>query len=171
MKKSFLMLLLVPLCVLAQEGPALDKAPDLSNNPAALQRGAEIFVNYCLNCHPASLMRYNRLRDLGLSEDEIEQNLLFATDKVGDPMTVALRAKDGKDWFGAAPPDLSVMARAKSADYIYTYLRTYYRDATRPTGWNNLAYPNTAMPNPLWQLQGVRIGQIVPAGGSRWIPI
>lgn len=156
MKKIFQILLLTPLFAFAAEGPNLDLAPDLANNPAALQRGARLFVNYCLNCHPASLMRYNRMRDIGLTEDEIKQNLLLATDKVGDTMTVAMRPKDAKDWFGTAPPDLSVMARAKGADYIYSYLRGYYRDESRPTGWNNLVYPNTAMPNPLWQLQGVR---------------
>lgn len=155
MKKLLSLFLLLPLLAFA-EGPAVDEAPDLANNPAALQRGAKLFVNYCLNCHSAVSMRYNRLRDIGLTEDEIKANLLFTTDKVGDTMKVALRPADAKAWFGAAPPDLSVMARAKSPDYIYTYLRTYYRDPTRPTGWNNLAYPNTAMPHILWQLQGVR---------------
>jgi len=157
MKKILLMLLLVlPLIGRAEEGPPLDEAPDLSNNPAALQRGAKLFVNYCLSCHSAASMRYNRLRDIGLSEDEIKQDLMFATDAVGDTMKVAMRPADAKVWFGAAPPDLSVMARAKSPDYIYSYLRQYYRDPTRPTGWNNLAYPNTAMPHILWQLQGIR---------------
>jgi ubiquinol-cytochrome c reductase cytochrome c1 subunit len=155
MKKIFLMLLLVPVFAFA-EGPSVDEAPDLANNPAALQRGAKLFINYCVSCHSAKMMRYNRLRDIGLTEDQIKQSLLFTTDKVGDTMTVAMRAKDAQDWFGTAPPDLSVMARAKSADYIYTYMRTYYRDLSRPTGWNNLTYPNTAMPNPLWQLQGIR---------------
>jgi ubiquinol-cytochrome c reductase cytochrome c1 subunit len=157
MKKILMMLLLVlPLAVFAEEGPPLDEAPDLSNNPAALQRGAKLFVNYCLTCHSAASMRYNRLRDLGLSEQEIKDNLLFATDAVGDTMKVAMRPADAKIWFGAAPPDLSVMARAKSPAYIYTYLRQYYRDPTRPTGWNNLAYPNTAMPHPLWEDQGIQ---------------
>jgi ubiquinol-cytochrome c reductase cytochrome c1 subunit len=155
MKKLLSIVLLLPVLAFA-EGPTYDDAPDLANNPAALQRGAKLFVNYCLNCHSATSMRYNRLRDIGLTEEEIKANLLFATDKVGDTMKVALKAADAKAWFGAAPPDLSVMARAKSPDYIYTYLRTYYRDPSRPTGWNNLAYPNTAMPHVLWQLQGMR---------------
>ncbi|MGA2549418.1 MAG: cytochrome c1 [Burkholderiaceae bacterium] len=155
MKKLLPILLLWPILTFA-EGPSYDAAPDLANNPAALQRGAKLFVNYCLNCHSAASMRYNRLRDIGLTEEEIKANLLFTSDKIGDTMKVALRPSDGKAWFGTAPPDLSVMARAKSPDYIYTYLRTYYRDPTRPTGWNNLAYPNTAMPHVLWQLQGVR---------------
>ncbi len=98
-----------------------------------------MFVNYCLNCHSANLMRYNRLTDIGLdAEAKSRQNLLFATDKVGDTMTVAMRPEDAKAWFGAAPPDLSVDARARGKDWLYTYLRSFYRDDTRPTGWNNL---------------------------------
>jgi len=156
MRKLLCVLLMWPLIAGAAEGPPVDAAPDLSNNPAALQRGAKLFVNYCLGCHSAASMRYNRLRDIGLTEAEIKENLLFATDRVGDTMKVAMDPVDAKAWFGTAPPDLSVMARAKSPDYIYTYLRSYYRDTSRPTGWNNVVYPNTAMPNPLWQLQGVR---------------
>ena len=163
MKKLLAVLFFVPLIAWgAEEGYRLDRAPELLNDQAALQKGAKLFVNYCLNCHSASSMRYNRLSDIGLSDDEIKKNLLFTTDKVGDLMRVAMTRKDAKDWFGATPPDLSVIARAKSgergsgADYIYSYLRTYYKDDTRPTGSNNLAYPNTAMPNVLWQLQGVR---------------
>jgi ubiquinol-cytochrome c reductase cytochrome c1 subunit len=143
-------------------GYPLDHAPDRSSDLPALQNGAKLFVNYCLNCHSANLMRYNRLKDLGLTDDQIKANLLFSADKVGETMHVAMTPKDGKEWFGAAPPDLSVIARAKAsesgsgADYIYTYLRTYYRDAARPTGWNNLAYPNSAMPHILWERQGAR---------------
>jgi ubiquinol-cytochrome c reductase cytochrome c1 subunit len=141
---------------------SLDKAPDLSNDKVALQHGAKLFVNYCLNCHAAASMRYNRLKDIGLSDDQIKDNLLFSADKVGETMKVSLQAKDAKEWFGAVPPDLSVIARAKAgekgsgADYIYTYLRTYYRDASRPTGWNNLAYVGSAMPHVLWDLQPAR---------------
>jgi len=159
MKKLLCIFLLLPMFAWAEDYP-LDKAPDRSNDLAALQHGAKLFVNYCLNCHSASSMRYNRLKDIGLTDDQIKQNLLFATDKVGDTMTVAMKSKDAKVWFGAAPPDLSVIARAKSsergagADYIYTYLRTYYRDAGRPTGWNNAVFPNVGMPHILWQLQG-----------------
>jgi ubiquinol-cytochrome c reductase cytochrome c1 subunit len=143
-------------------GYPLEKAPDLSNDKAALQHGAKLFVNYCLNCHAAASMRYNRLKDIGLSEDQIKDNLLFSADKVGETMKVAIQAKDAKEWFGAVPPDLSVIARAKAgekgsgADYIYTYLRTYYRDASRPTGWNNLAYVGSAMPHVLWDMQPSR---------------
>jgi ubiquinol-cytochrome c reductase cytochrome c1 subunit len=140
----------------------LDRAPDLSNDKAALQHGAKLFVNHCLNCHSASGMRYNRLKDIGLTDEQIKNNLLFTADKVGEMMNIALLPKDAKDWFGAVPPDLSVIARAKSssqgtgADYIYTYLRSYYRDASRPTGWNNVAYPNSAMPHVLWASQPER---------------
>lgn len=152
-----------PIAALASEGGhTLDRAPDLSRNLSSLQTGAKLFVNYCLNCHSAAAMRYNRLRDIGLTEDQIRNNLIFTGEKVGGLMKVAMRPADAKEWFGAAPPDLSVIARAKSseagsgADYLYTYLRTYYQDPARPTGFNNLAYPNTAMPNIFWELQGIR---------------
>jgi ubiquinol-cytochrome c reductase cytochrome c1 subunit len=162
-KKLLAMLALVPALVFANEGGhPLDKAPDRSNNMAALQNGAKLFVNYCLNCHAASSMRYNRLKDLGLTEEQIKSNLLFTADKVGEMMNVAINPKDAKAWFGAVPPDLSVIARAKASsagtggDYLYTYLRTFYKDDTRPTGWNNLVLVNAAMPHVLWELQGTR---------------
>ena len=143
-------------------GIAWDKFPaERVTDLAALQNGAKIFVNYCLNCHGAEFMRYNRLRDIGLTEDQIATNLMFAGDKVGETMKVTLDPKQAKEWFGAQPPDLTVIARSRSAagqgsgaDYIYTYLRTYYRDETKATGWNNLAFPNVGMPHVLWQLQG-----------------
>ena len=163
LKKMIAALVMLPALAIANEGGvALDHAPDRATNLSSLQNGAKLFVNYCLNCHSAASMRYNRMRDLGLTEDQIKSNLLFASDKVGDLMKVSMTAKDGKEWFGAAPPDLSVIARAKSSeagsgsDYIYTYLRTYYKDEGRPTGWNNLVYKNVAMPHVLWELQGVR---------------
>jgi ubiquinol-cytochrome c reductase cytochrome c1 subunit len=107
-------------------------------------------------------MRYNRLRDIGLSEEQIKSNLLFTHNKVGQTMQIALDPKQAKGWFGGVPPDLSVIARSRAsgagsgADYLYTYLRTFYRDDTRPTGWNNLVFPNVGMPNVLWTLQGQR---------------
>jgi ubiquinol-cytochrome c reductase cytochrome c1 subunit len=153
LKKFLATIVLVPLMAVASEGGfPLDRAPDRSNDLSALQNGARLFVNYCLNCHSASLVRYN---------------LLFTSDKVGDLMKVSLSEKDAKVWFGAAPPDLSVIVRAKSsgqgsgADYVYTYLRTYYKDDSRATGWNNLVYPNVAMPHVLWDLQGVRKAKFV----------
>jgi len=141
---------------------AWDKAPVKTNDLASLQNGAKLFVNYCLNCHSAAFMRFNRLTDIGLSEQQIKDNLLFTTDKVGETMKAAIDPKQAKEWFGANPPDLTVIARAKAghggtgADYLYTYLRTYYRDETKATGWNNLAFPNVGMPHVLWELQGER---------------
>lgn len=166
-KKLIALLALLPGFVFANEaGFPLDRAPERSDI-ASLQNGAKLFVNYCLNCHSASSMRYNRLRDLGLNEDQIKNNLLFSGEKVGDMMKIAMRPDDAKAWFGAVPPDLSVIARAKAgtggtgADYLYTYLRTFYKDDTRPTGWNNMAVPNVAMPHVLWQLQGIRTAKMV----------
>ena len=145
----------------SEGGHALDKFPiDRVSDMAALQHGAKLFVNYCLNCHSAAYMRYNRLRDIELTEDQIKKNLLFASDKVGDLMTVAISAKDAKAWFGAQPPDLSVIARSRAgnggsgADYLYTYMRTFYRDETKATGWNNLVFPSVGMPHVMWELQG-----------------
>ena len=141
---------------------AWDKAPNKLNDLGALQHGAKLFVNYCLNCHAASYMRFNRLSDIGLSQQDIKDNLLFTTDKVGETMKIAMDPKQAKDWFGGTPPDLTVIARSRSghggtgADYLYTYLRTYYRDESKATGWNNLAFPNVGMPHVLWELQGQR---------------
>jgi len=168
LKKFLATIALVPLLAVASEGGfPLDHAPERGNDLPALQNGARLFVNYCLNCHSASLVRYNRLRDIGLSDDQIRANLLFTSEKVGDLMKVSLAEKDAKAWFGAVPPDLSVIVRAKAsgqgsgADYVYTYLRTYYKDSSRATGWNNLVYPNVAMPHVLWDLQGVRKAKFV----------
>jgi ubiquinol-cytochrome c reductase cytochrome c1 subunit len=142
-------------------GAPWDKFPtDRVADVTALQHGAKLFVNYCLNCHSASYMRYNRMRDLGLTEEQIKQNLMFASEKVGDTMKVSMDPKLARAWFGNAPPDLSVIARSRAgsqgsgADYLYTYLRGYYRDDTKATGWNNIAFPAVAMPHVLWQLQG-----------------
>jgi len=143
-------------------GPAvtLDKAPKRTNDMAALQNGAKLFVNYCLSCHSAAFMRYNRLRDIGLTDKQIAENLTFPTDKIGDTMKASIDPKQAKAWFGANPPDLTLVARSRSssagtgADYIYTLLRTYYRDPQKPTGWNNKTFPNIGMPHPLWELQG-----------------
>jgi len=149
---------------LAADGPGvpIEKAPNRTNDVAALQNGAKIFVNYCLSCHSAAYMRYNRLRDIGLTDKQIAENLTFPTDKIGDTMKASIDPRQAKEWFGANPPDLTVIARSRSghgytgADYLYTLLRSYYRDETKPTGWNNLVFPNIGMPNPLWELQGER---------------
>ena len=150
-------LALVPALVLAAEGGyRLDYSPHNPNDLVSLQSGARTFMNYCLNCHGAQFMRYNRLQDIGLTEAQIRDNLMFPVDKVGETMRVSLSTKDGKDWFGVPPPDLSVIARSRGADWLYTYLRTFYRDSKTVTGWNNVVFPNVAMPHALWHLQGER---------------
>lgn len=149
--------LLLPLLAVANEGVRLDHAPIDPNDQASLQRGAKIFVNYCLNCHSAAYMRYNRLKDIGLTDAQIKANLLFAGEKVGETMTVAMTKKDAKTWFGAPPPDLTVEARARGADWLYTYMRGFYRDDTTSTGWNNTVFDKVAMPHSLWKLQGQQV--------------
>ncbi|RST53689.1 cytochrome c1 [Variovorax sp. MHTC-1] len=146
----------------AEGGIAWDKAPNKTNDLAALQNGAKLFVNYCLNCHSAAFMRYNRLQDIGITEQQIKDNLLFTTDKVGETMKANLDPSQAKEWFGGVPPDLTLVARSRAghggtgADYLYTYLRTFYRDDTKATGWNNLVFPNVGMPHAMWELQGDR---------------
>jgi len=156
-KKLLLGVLLAPLAALASTELQLENANIDPHDSISIQRGARTFVNYCLNCHSANSMRYNRLVDLGLTEQQIKDNLLFTSDKVGDPMAISANRKDQKRWFGVEPPDLSVIARSRGTDWLYTYLRTFYRDDKRPTGWNNLAYPNVGMPHALWQLQGSQV--------------
>ena len=143
-------------------GPAWDKAPVNTKDNASLQNGAKLFVNYCLSCHSAAFMRFNRLKDIGLTDQDIKENLLFTTDKVCETMKAAINPNQAKEWFGANPPDLTVIARSRAgaqgsgADYLYTFLRTFYRDETKATGWNNLAFPSVGMPHVLWELQGER---------------
>jgi len=132
----------------------LQRAPVNLQDAVSLQRGAHLFVNYCMGCHSANYMRFNRLTDLGLTEEQIKEYLLFGSDNVGSPMTIPMRAADAQEWMGKAPPDLTVIARSKRPDYLYTLLKSYYVDESRALGWNNLAYPNIGMPHPLWQLQG-----------------
>ena len=166
MKKLILTVLLafgaVALAQAAEEPVHWDQAPNRTNDLPALQTGAKLFVNYCLNCHSAAYMRFNSLEALGISSQQIKDNLLTVGDKVGDPMKSPLDPKEAKEWFGAVPPDLTLIARARSgeggsgADYLYTYLRSFYRDPSRPTGWNNLVFPNVGMPHVLWELQGER---------------
>lgn len=171
MKKLMLILgLLASFAAAANEGAHLDKAPINPDNQASLQRGAKVFVNYCLNCHSAASMRYNRLKDIGLTDDQIKANLLFVGEKVGDTMTVAMNKQDAKAWFGAIPPDLSVIARARGVDWLYTYLRGFYRDDSRPTGWNNTVFDKVGMPHALWQLQGeqrLNVTETTDADGNK----
>lgn len=164
MKKLITALLLAPLLAFAAGGEVhLDKAPDRSGNQAALQNGAKVFVNYCMGCHSVSYMRYNRMRDLGLNETQIRGNLIFSEAKVGDLMTIAMPYEEAKIWFGVTPPDLTLVARARAsesgsgADWLYTYLRSFYRDDARPTGWNNVVFANVGMPHALWDLQGQQV--------------
>ncbi|AGW92140.1 MULTISPECIES: cytochrome c1 [Cupriavidus] len=162
MKKLLSIIALAGACfaaapAMASEGGfPLEPAPVNTADLSSLQRGAKLFVNYCLNCHGASMMRYNRLKDIGLTDDQIRENLLFTADKVGETMTIAMQPKEAKAFFGAQPPDLSVIARARGDDWLYTYLRTFYRDDSRATGWNNLVFPSVGMPHVLWELQGQR---------------
>ena len=144
-------------CVFAAEsGYHLDTAPINLENHASLQRGAKLFVNYCMGCHSAAYQRYNRMaRDIGLTDAQVEANLILTFDtKVGDTMKNAMHPADAKRWFGASPPDLSVIARSRGTDYLYTYLRTFYLDDSRPWGVNNAVFPSVGMPHVLWKLQG-----------------
>ncbi|SES90810.1 ubiquinol-cytochrome c reductase cytochrome c1 subunit [Nitrosomonas marina] len=155
--KIFLTVLcLAPLSLFAAEpGMPLDSVPIYQTDNESLQRGAETFVNYCLTCHGASFMRYNRHRDIGLdNEAEVTEKLILTGQKAGDLMLSAMRKNEGEDWFGVAPPDLSVIARAKGADWLYTYLRAFYRDESTVSGWNNLVFDRVAMPHVLYELQG-----------------
>jgi len=161
MKKLAAILLFVPLGAWAAETYRLDRSPHEPRDLVSLQAGARTFVNYCLGCHGAQYVRYKGLTELGLTESQIRDNLIFTADKIGDTMKVAMGAKEGKLWFGVPPPDLSVIARSRGADWLYTYLRTFYRDPKAASGWNNALFPNVAMPHALWPLQGQRGLEIV----------
>ena len=143
----------------AAVGAAWDKAPDRITDMGALQNGAKVFVNYCLNCHSAAFMRYTRLTDIGLTTEQIKDNLLVTNSKIGDTMKAAIDPNQAKAWFGVNPPDLTVIARSRAgaggtgADYLYSYMRGFYKDDTKPTGWNNHVFPNVAMPHVLWEMQ------------------
>ena len=160
MKKLIVALLLaaVPLLSLAAGGGAhLDDADIDVSDQASLQRGAKYFVNYCLSCHSAKFQRYNRMaKDLGLTEDEVKENLMFTTDKIGDTMQIAMSTENAEAWFGTAPPDLSLIARSRGVDWIYTYLRSFYVDDSRPFGVNNVVFPDVGMPHVMWELQGMQ---------------
>jgi ubiquinol-cytochrome c reductase cytochrome c1 subunit len=163
LKRLAAVALIAPALAMASEAMHLDKWPAADHSDQrSLQYGAKLFINYCLNCHGASAIRYNQLLKLGLDEKTITDNLLFTGEKIGDLMKVSLSREDAEAWFGTAPPDLSIIARAKAsesgsgADYLYTYLRKFYRDPSRPTGWNNVVFSNVGMPHALWDLQGVQ---------------
>ena len=161
MKKIFFLMLLAPVLAWGAEGGyRLDRSPHEPTDLISLQSGARLFVNYCLGCHGAQYMRYNRLTEIGLTEQQIKDNLLFTGEKVGDMMKVPMGAQ-AKQWFGVAPPDLSVVSRSRGADWLYTYLRTFYRDPQTATGWNNAVFENVGMPHALWTLQGERALEVV----------
>lgn len=143
------------------EGVELQESNVNLSNKASLQRGAKYFVNYCMGCHSLAYSRYNRVAaDLGIPEDLVQENLVFTRDrkgelnKVGEKMTIAMDSRDAAEWFGAPPPDLTLIARVDGPDFLYTYLKTFYLDPSRPLGVNNIAFPNVGMPHVLWELQG-----------------
>ena len=165
-----LLFLLIP--VLASASGGSDANLDSPNIDLAdrnsLQRGARTFVNYCLSCHGASYMRYERMaKDLGISDELLRENLMFSTDKPGELMATSMPEGGAKQWFGVAPPDLSVIARYRGPDWIYTYLRSFYVDESTPTGWNNVLFPNVAMPNVLYEWQGPRRAHFAETEGSK----
>jgi len=156
MKKfiAFLSLTLLPLLAVASGGVHLEAANiDLTNNNS-IQRGAKMFVNYCMGCHSAKYVRYQQLKKVGLSDSSILENLMFADAKLGDQMTIAMSPEDGAEWFGAPPPDLTLVARIRGADWVYSYLKSFYVDESRPLGFNNRVFPNVGMPHVMWELQG-----------------
>lgn len=154
MKKLLIIVAMLPLIAFAKTVEIGVSAPIDANDHASLQRGARTFINNCLNCHSANYMRYNRLVDIGLTVKEIEKNFLFAGQKVGDTMQIAMNPEDAKKWFGVAPPDLTVEVRAKGADWVYAYMRSFYKDDSTPSGWNNLVFDKVAMPHVFYQQQG-----------------
>jgi ubiquinol-cytochrome c reductase cytochrome c1 subunit len=160
MKKfiAALVLGLSPVLASAAGGAAVPLEPaniDLTDKPS-LQRGAKLFVNYCLSCHSAAYQRYNRMgRDIGVEVELVEENLMFASDKAGELMKVALRREDAETWFGKKMPDLSLVARSRGPDWLYTYLTTFYVDPSRPWGVNNQVFKDVGMPHVLWELQGL----------------
>ena len=157
MRKLLLTLFWIPACAFANPAMELDQAPINRRDKVSLQRGAKNFVNYCLNCHSANYMRYSRLQDLNLNEEQIKNNLIFTGVKVGETMSIALQPADAKAWFGAPPPDLTVISRARGVDWLYSYLRGFYRDDSTATGWNNTVFAQVGMPHVLHALQGEQV--------------
>lgn len=149
--------LLLSATAFAAGGGALQQAGTDLDDKASLQRGAALYMNYCAGCHSLKYVRYARIgEDLGLTEDEVQANLNLTGGKIGDHVIAPMTAEMGLAAFGKAPPDLSVIARVRGSDWIYTYLKSFYLDESRPVGWNNTLFPNASMPNPLWELQGLQ---------------
>lgn len=164
-------LLLLAFPVLAMAGAGLQRAGNDLGDQASLQRGARLYVNYCAACHSLQYLRYSRLaEDLGLSEEEVMQNLDFTGAGFGETLQAPLPADAPARWFGSAPPDLSLVGRVRGSDWVYTYLKSFHLDESQPLGWNNTLLANTAMPNPLWELQGIQqaeYGEADPLTGQR----
>ncbi len=149
--------LLLSTVALASGTAGLQQAGTDLEDKASLQRGAQLYMNYCSGCHSLKYLRYARIgEDLGLTEDEVQQNLNLSGAKIGDHVISPMSAQMGVAAFGKAPPDLSVIARVRGSDWIYTYLKSFYLDETRPVGWNNKLFANASMPNPLWEMQGLQ---------------
>ena len=159
--------LAVSMPLFAAEGAHLEQAGTDITDRASLQRGAQLYMNYCSGCHSLKYMRYSRMaEDLGLTEDEVQANLNFTGAKFGETIGASM-PPESQDWFGKQPPDLSLIARVRGTDWVYTYLKSFYLDESRPVGWNNTVFPNVSMPNPLWQLQGLQhaeFGKPSPTG-------
>ncbi|WP_455217167.1 cytochrome c1 [Kaarinaea lacus] len=154
---AFVMILLSPQVPASSGGAHLDKANIDLNDSDAIKRGAGVFTRYCLTCHSASYMRFSRIaEDMSMTDEEVTEQLIRTGAKVGDTMTVAMEAEDAKRWFGTAVPDLSVVSRARGVDWLYTYLRSFYKDDSRPWGVNNAVFKEVAMPHVLWELQGLQ---------------
>lgn len=153
----FLAGLLVSVAAFAADGAALQQADTDLNDRGSLQRGAKLYLNYCAGCHSLKYLRYSRMAtDLGLTEEEVMENLVFTDAKFGDHIETAMPAAGAAEWFGNMPPDLSVISRVRGADWLYTYLKSFYLDESSALGWNNSVFPDVAMPNPLWQMQGLQ---------------
>jgi ubiquinol-cytochrome c reductase cytochrome c1 subunit len=149
---------------IAGEGEGLAPANTRVDNVASLQRGARLYFNYCSGCHSIKYMSYSRLgQDLQLSEKDVLSSFAFTGAKIGDQVMTNMPVDNSQQWFGKTPPDLSLEARAKGPDWIYNYLKAFYLDPTRPSGWNNTVFPNVSMPNVLWELQGLQRADLAPA--------
>ena len=145
--------------VAAGAGNVQPAGTDLGDR-ASLQRGAKLYMNYCSGCHSLKYLRYSRMaEDLGLTEEQVMQNLNFTGAKFGEHINVAMTPEQGTQWFGKNPPDLSLVARVRGRDWVYTYLKSFYLDESRPMGWNNTLFANASMPNPLWKLQGLQVAE------------
>lgn len=164
--------LLLSASALANEGGDLQQAGNDLSDQASLQRGAKLYMSYCSGCHSLKYLRYSRIsEDLGLTEEEVMQNLNFGGGKIGDQIHVSLHEADGKKWFGKMPPDLSLIARVRGSDWVYTYLKSFYLDESRPLGWNNKLFANASMPNPLWEMQGLQHAEFGKADATGERPI